>query len=211
MATGLAFESRLSPRPARPGWRLRRLAVAGVLMALVPAALAQPQNKLMWKTNYYSVTGASLREISRSMDQSRPWMAAENLTGLTEWRIDWRFEVKPAEAGCRCTSFTTTTSITNTLPRWTPPAGAPAGLAAAWTRFITALGEHEDGHSRLALAAVADLHKRIKELGPAADCDGLRKRINDLARRVIEDHRQREKDYDRRTRHGETQGVALRP
>jgi len=212
MATGLAFKMRLSLRTARPAPRLlARLVLASTFLALLPNAHTQAQNQLVWRTNYYSVTGASLREIHRSMDQSRPWKAAENLTGLTDWRVDWWFEVKPAEDGCRCTSFTTTTSITNTLPRWTPPADAPAALAAAWTRFITALGEHEDGHSRLALAAVADLHKRIKELGPAADCDGLRKRINDLAGRVIEEHRQREKDYDRRTRHGETQGATLRP
>jgi len=184
--------------------------VAGAFLALLPAALAQAQNKLLWRTNYYSITGANLGEIRRSMNQSRPWKEPGNLSGLTEWRIDWRFEVRPSEDGCRCSSFKTTTTITNTLPRWTPPAEASAELAAAWIRFISALGEHEDGHSRTALAAVDELHKRIKQLGPAADCDALRKRINDLAGRVIDEYRQRDKDYDRRTRHGATQGVALR-
>jgi len=180
-----------------------------ILVLLLPA-LARAQNTVVWRTNYYSVTGTSLGEVRRSMEQSRPWKGPGQLIGQTDWRIDWRFEVKPAGDGCRCTSFTTTTSITNTLPRWTSRAQAPDELAVAWTRFITALGEHEEGHSRLALAAVADLHKRVKELGPAADCDGLRKRINELATRVVEEYRQREKDYDRRTRHGETQGVILR-
>jgi predicted secreted Zn-dependent protease len=205
-----AFKSLLSHRIARLGRRLGRLAVAAAVLALLCPALVQAQNKLVWRTNYYSVQGASLGEIHRSMDQSRPWKEPANLSGLTEWRIEWRFELTPAEGGCRCSSFTTTTTITNTLPRWTPPAEAPEELKAAWTRFIKALGEHEDGHSRLALAALADLHKRIKELGPEPVCDGLRKRINDLAGRVIDENRQREKDYDRRTQHGATQGVALR-
>ena len=178
--------------------------------ALLPAPQTPEQNRLVWKTNYYSIAGSSLGEIRRSMDQSRPWKDPENRSGLTEWRIEWRFELAPVGDGCRCSSFTTTTTITNTLPRWTPPTEASAELKAAWTRFITALGEHEDGHSRLALAAAADLHKRVKELGPSPDCDRLRKRINELAERVINEHRQRERDYDRRTRHGETQGVALR-
>ena len=185
-------------------------ALAVAFLALFPVALAQTQNRLEWRTNYYSVTGMSLGEIRRSMDQSRPWKDPPDQTGSTEWQIEWRFEVTPAEDGCRCKSFTTTTTITNTLPRWTPLAEAPAELKAAWTRFIKALGEHEAGHSRLALAAAADLHKRMKELGKGADCDGLRKRINDLAARVLEEYRQRDVEYDRRTRHGATQGVALR-
>jgi len=188
---------------------LARAALGGAFLVLLPVALAQAQNTLVWKTNYYSVTGASRPEIRRSINQSRPWKDAESRTGLTQWRIEWRFEVKLTGDGCRCNSFTTTTTITNTLPRWTPPAGATAELKAAWTRFITALGEHEDGHSRQALAAAADLHKRVQELGPAADCNGLRKRINDLAERVIDEHRQRDKDYDRRTQHGATQGASL--
>ena len=211
MPIHVAFKSFLPHRTARRGRRLtERLVVAGALLTLLPAAPAQAQSKLVWRTNYYSITGASLRDIRRSMDQSRPWKEPANLSGLTEWRIDWRFELTPVEGGCRCSSFTTTTTITNTLPRWTPPAGTPEELKSAWNRFFKALGEHEEGHSRLALAAVADLHKRIKELGPAPDCNGLRKRINDLAGRVIEENRQREKDYDRRTQHGATQGVALR-
>lgn len=185
--------------------------MAVAFAVLLPSALPQGQSTLVWKTNYYSVIGANLGEIRRSMEQSRPWKELENRSGLTEWRIDWRFEVTPVEGGCRCSSFTTTTAITNTLPRWTPPAEAPAELKAAWTRYITALREHENGHSRLALAAAADLHKRMKAIGLAADCDRLRKRIHDLAEGVIEEHRQRERDYDRRTRHGATQGVELRP
>jgi len=206
-----AFKSLLPCPIAWRGWRLAgRLVVAGAVLALLPPALAQAQNKLVWRTNHYSIKGASLGEIRRSMDQSRPWKEPANLSGLTEWRIEWRFEVTPTEGGCRCNSFTTTTTITNTLPRWTPPDGVPAELKTAWTRFIMALGEHEDGHSRLALAAVADLHKRIEALGSAPDCEELRKRINDLAGRVLKEHRQRDRDYDQRTRHGAAQGVALR-
>src|SRR5262245_38680882 len=55
------------------------------LAAFAPAQ-AQAQNKLQWKTNYYSVTGASLGEIHRSMNQARPWKEKEaaNLVGYTE-------------------------------------------------------------------------------------------------------------------------------
>ena len=218
-------------RTAGGGWvRFLRAAVGGGLALLVasltpaqntqhaprntrhglrPAPEAEHPNRLLWRTNYYSVTGASIREIRRSMDHSRPWKEA-NHSGRTEWRLEWRCEVTPEASGCRCSSFATTTTITNTLPRWTPPAAASDELKTAWVRFVKALGEHEDGHSRFALEAVADMHKRIKQLGPAPDCHQLRRRIDDLAGRVLEEYRQREKEYDRRTQHGAAQGVILR-
>lgn len=189
--------------------RLRSaLALASVLFLLPAAATAQ--NTLTWRTNFYAVTGESIRELRQSMRQARPWKDDTETVGLTQWRIDWRFDLKPTAGGCRCASFTTTTSITNTLPRWTPPTNAPPELRADWNRFITSLGQHEDGHSRLAFAAVAELHKQVKAAGEDTDCGRLRNKINDLARRVVDDFRAREREYDRRTNHGATQGASFR-
>ena len=184
--------------------------LVSVLVALACPALTCAQNTLVWKTNYYAIAGASIGELRRSMSQSRTFQGPSNLVGLTEWRIDWRYKVNPSATGCRCSSFTTTTVITNTLPRWIAPASAPDDLKANWTRYITALGQHEDGHSQIALAGLAEMHKRIKELGESADCTTMTKRINDTAWQVVNEQRERDREYDRRTHHGGTQGVSFR-
>lgn len=187
-----------------------RLALAAVAGLLILPWMASAQNSLIWRTNFYTVSGQSVRELRQSMRQARPWQDNTETVGLTQWRIDWRFDLKPTANGCRCASFTTTTSITNTLPRWTTATNATPDVRADWNRFVTSLGQHEDGHTRMAFAAVAELHKRVKEVGEESDCDRLKKKINDLALRVVDDFRARDREYDRRTNHGATQGAGLR-
>jgi predicted secreted Zn-dependent protease len=187
-----------------------RLVLAAAAFVFLLQFTASAQNTLTWRTNFYSVTGETLREVRQSMQRARPWQDNTDLVGLTQWRIDWRFNVVPTANGCRCASFTTTTSITNTLPRWVPPTNAPTELRTGWTRFITSLAQHEDGHSRMSLAAVAELHKKINEAGEAPDCEQMKQKLNGIAQRVIDDFRARDREYDRRTGHGATQGAQLR-
>ncbi|MEY2409124.1 MAG: hypothetical protein QOF48_1794 [Verrucomicrobiota bacterium] len=170
------------------------------------------QNTLLWSTNYYAITGNDTDELRDSMHRRAPW--AENrdmasLVGLTTWNIEWSFTVSPTTTGCHCKSFTTRIALTNTLPRWLPPTNAPLELKRDWARFATALAQHEDGHSRLALAAVAEIHKQVSALGEDSDCDALKKKINDTARRTVDVFRKRDQDYDRNTNHGATQGAWL--
>jgi predicted secreted Zn-dependent protease len=114
--------------------------------------------------------------------------------GLTNWRVDWRFTVAPTSSGCRCASFSTTTKITVTLPRWTAPTNVVESTKVRWEHYIHALGQHEAGHAQLAQAAGAELHKRIKALGEQPDCDGLKSKINELGQTVLDDFRKREKE-----------------
>ena len=145
---------------------------------------ASAQNSLMWTTNYYPVTGATLVEIRQSMRQARPWKERLNVDGYTSWNVNWKFSLAPSASGCRCVSFTTQTVIGVTLPRWvaTPDAGEP--VKEAWTRYIAALGKHESEHTQHALGAVTELHRRVKEAGEGPDCEGLKKRLNDLGQQV---------------------------
>jgi predicted secreted Zn-dependent protease len=132
---------------------------------------------------------------------------------MTDWRIDWRYRVggTPGVDGCSCTSFTTQVSIVTTLPRWQPTPEAAPEVVADWNRFIRALGEHEHGHARLALAALADVRHRVKNMGTDPDCRALGRRIEEVVNRAIAEHRARDRDYDVRTRHGANQGAALSP
>lgn len=180
------------------------------LRALVPAAGAAT-NSFRWTTNYYTVTGLDLPALHASLEAARPWKDKAVFAGMTDWRLDWRYRVEPAEGGCRCVSFTTTLAITTTLPRWAAGDAAAAApeVKEAWTRFIQALGEHEQGHARLALAALADVHHKVKGLGSDPDCEALGRRLEETARRAVEEHRRRDRDYDLRTRHGASQGAGL--
>jgi predicted secreted Zn-dependent protease len=191
------------PRP------VRRLRVLWLLLVLLFPIVAAAQNPIRWTTNYYTVTGASLSEIRQSIRQNRPWRERFDLDGMTDWRVTWQFNVTQNGGGCRCSSFDTQTAIKITLPRWIAPTNAPNTIKDIWQKYAVALGQHEAGHAVIALAAAADLRKRVQEIGEGKDCASLKQRINDLGRQVIEAHRKRDKDYDEQTQHGVTRGASL--
>lgn len=171
---------------------------------------AAPGDSQEWKTNYYSVTGATLGELHRSLDQNRPWKdATNNIHGWTDWRVTWRYKFAETDNGCRLENFSTRTVLTITLPRWIPPTNATRTLRDTWVRYITALQQHEFGHGRVALAAAAELHKRIKAIPQESTCDSLKQKINDTCERVIDEYKTRDRQYDERTNHGATQGARL--
>ena len=194
-----------------PGSRLRRFRfsiAAAIIAALLPVR-ACAQDKLQWTTNYYSVTGDTLAEIHHSLRQGRPWKDKFHGDGLTDWRVDWRFSLAESADGCRIRQFTTTTTITITLPRWTASTNAPPNVRKAWERYIAALGQHEAGHAQFGLAAAAEMQKGMKSTGLEPACETLKEKINGLCQRIVEDYKKRDKDYDQRTDHGVTQGARL--
>ena len=143
-----------------------------------------------------------MAEVRQSLDQAKRLTGAGAMDATTAWRIDWRFAVKPATNGCGLGAFTTKTTITPTLPFWKPVATVTARDRQAWEFFFTALAQHEAGHARNALVAAAEIQRRCREIGRDPDCNSLKARINSLAGSIIQDHRKRDAEYDRRTAHG---------
>lgn len=171
--------------------------------------LAHAQSSVVWKTNYYAVTGTTLQEIHEPFRQARPWKDKSSYDGQTDWRIDWRFQVTTAGESCRCDSFTTQTAITLTLPRWTAPTNAAPEVRDAWISFFTALAKHESGHAQNALSAVTEMHQRVNRLPTENDCAVLKKKIDETAARVVAEFRQRDEEFDRQTSHGVRDGAFL--
>ena len=191
------------PPRLHPVWR-RRLAWATLLvafLALLPTS-GRAQSSLVWVTNYYTVTGASFPAILESIDRARPPKLAPPLTGLTEWRIAWKFNVRRGPEGFYCDDFRTRTTITNTLPYWRAPTNATYTLKQDWIRYEGRLARHEVGHAQFALAALDEMRKQVKTAGSEPSYEAVNEKINSLAEAVLAHYRQLEVDYDRRTAHG---------
>lgn len=179
------------------------------LIGLLWATAGLGQTPLVWTTNYYSITGHTLPELRQSIRQARPWKDRLDMDGYTEWRVSWHFSVTPTADGCQCSSFITQGTVVITLPRWIVPTNAPATTVGIWTNYFAALRSHEVGHGQMAVAAAAELNRRAREQSSGADCESLRRALKQLGETVLAEYRQRDKDYDARTRHGATQGAIL--
>ena len=171
-----------------------------ILAGLVFCAASASAQVVHWTTNYYSVTGANFREIRWSIAAARPWN--DPFDGDTRWTISWNFASSGSAAGCSAISVSTATKITTTMPRWTPPPDVAPETKERWTRYYTNLLQHEVGHARIALAAATEMRQRLSTVGTQPNCEVLKAVINQRAANVVDDYRAREKEYDRRTNHG---------
>lgn len=190
-------------------WRRLSLWLALIGFFALSSGLTRAQGVVRWTTNFYSVTGATIPELRQSIRENRPWKQRVGHDAMTDWLVNWQFTVVPVADGCRCVSFITRTEIAITLPRWTAPAEAPEATRKVWRQYIEALERHEAGHGAIALAAAAELGKRIQSPGATADCDELKRWIEGMCPLVIAGFRSRDQAYDEKTRHGETQGAML--
>lgn len=175
------------------------------------AADASAQDSLQLRTNYYTVMGATVPEIRRSLDQGRPQSATGPHDGVTTWNITWQSSIRQRGGVSRLSAFTTRTTITITLPRWQAPTNAAPDVAKAWQDYWAALQTHEQGHVQLVRATVTELHQRVRAVPPGSDGEALRQQIEELAQGILATGTARHENYDRLTEHGKTQGARLSP
>lgn len=149
---------------------------------------------------YYDVSGNSLFEIRRALNQARPRDPNDGLgvDALSGWYLQWRWPGGSVD-GCDLANAELRFSARIRMPRLVETADMPAAVRQRWHTYVTALEGHEANHIRhawdnrdLVLAAI-----RRSSCGNA-DRD---------ARAVIAQMVQGDVAYDQRTRHGILEGA----
>ena len=171
---------------------LSPLALTATLLLALIGSVAHAQNSTTCTTNFYNVTGSAFCEIRESIAKSCPWK--DQFDGDTRWDVRWKFQYAGRANLCVIASYSVTTKIVITLPRWTPPADVDPGVKEQWTRYYTNLAHHEWGHARLGTAAGDEVSKKLSEMPGQSDCAALTKLVDERAERAVADYRAREKE-----------------
>lgn len=100
----------------------------------------------------------------------------------TVWWVNW-------SGTCR-----TNLKITYTFPKWVNKNRAPSSLRNSWDRMIRQLKLHEQGHSQHGINASREIEKSGCSKDP---------------KRITRKWARQDKIYDKRTRHGISQGIRL--
>jgi predicted secreted Zn-dependent protease len=178
-----------------------------ILAVLSVAALTSAQDAFQLRTNYYNISGVTEAELRRSINQSRPWKDKDPTDARTDWKIQWTFTTEAAGEIRRLRSLEIKTTVTYTLPRWTPGPDAPQTVREHWAKYSAALKTHEDGHARIALAAAREIRKRVNALTGERSADRLDREINHAANKAVAEYRELEVAFDKKTVHGASQGA----
>jgi predicted secreted Zn-dependent protease len=179
---------------------LTALVVALALAALVVvgARAATPPVKHATMV-YYAVGGTTPQQIRARLNVRAP-ASPDGFHGdaFTRWSFRWAWPGS-SDGSCRVKEATVTLTISVSFPRWTHPKAAGAATAAAWARYVRALGRHEQGHVDFARAHYAAVARAIRGATCSTASAAAEKQLA-----VIRHH---DVAYDAATQHGATQGA----
>lgn len=182
-------------------------ALAAVLWALAAccaqAAVTEEQADRPYAV--YAQPGDTLRQ---ALNAATPiTVDGQRFHGHTRWKVRWNFRWRhDASGACRITEVTTRLQTEVQLPQLR---GGNAEQRALFGRYLRALSRHEQGHVQFGRDAARAIDEGIAALPTAPNCATLERQANDLGQRLLREHSEREKQYDRDTHHGASQGAKL--
>ena len=180
--------------------------------AAVEAARCTSQASLVEKVAGYEFFGARAADAGHSLRQrllvSSDYAGRQKrFTGQTDWHIEWRACLEAHGKGCRVSGVVSTVNVTYTLPRWADREAAPPHLRERWDRYITSLAAHEKGHGTIAHHVADMIDEALVGLVDDDSCDALTAEAARRVEGVMQRGEDLQREYDRATGHGSTQGA----
>ena len=178
------------------------------LTLLRSPAVAVPSVQIA--TEYYSVEGTSGREIRKSLNRNTPIQKnGRNFDGQTKYNVRWNFWWRQRTNSCRMNRVATNLDIKYTLPKLKNTKGLSPQLQQKWSSYMTALIAHEVEHKEIALDMAYVIEEEISHIQPAKTCQELSANANRLGNQIVQEFKEVQADFDRRTNHGATEGAVF--
>ena len=159
-------------------------------------------------TNYYNVKGKTVSDIAKSLYNDSPIIYQGNkYHGYTSWNVKWNFNWYKYPDYCQITAVKTTVDVKYTLPKLVSYSSLSSSVKQKWDKYYTSLINHEEGHKNFGINSAYNIEKSILNMGKRNSCQQLEKDANIIGNNVIKSSIEQEKEYDKITNHGVTQGA----
>ena len=184
------------------------------MLSLDAWALDKPQGevKVERKLENYNIRGSNIAELRVFMNAKGPLnkKLGKRFDARTDWEIDWTYKWdKPlAEKGVyRLSQWTIQLKVKVILPRWDNINDGLPFERRQWQAYQARLQLHEAGHVKLAERTAAALDEAFPTISFFPSREKLEEAMRARAMAIFHKHTAFHSDYDRRTRHGKTQGA----
>jgi predicted secreted Zn-dependent protease len=179
-------------------------------LAVVTAGAISLTHANNLKVVYYDISARTGRGLIHEMGARGPLgQDGRRYPANTRWHVALHYLVQPIPGGCKLIDFTVTVEGTMTLPRWIDSNAAPRSLVRSWDAMAAAMRVHESGHYAHGIEAAREIGALREAFPRAADCRALDKEIDGNARAILDKYAALDAQYDRDTKHGQTQGAIL--
>lgn len=179
----------------------------GIVMSiLMLPAIAHAEIRHNLRYSYYDVN-AHTGNLYEQLRVAAPKRAgSEGLLGYTVWNIRWMPTTEHANGQCSMKHIMVDVDADIQLPRL---GQATERQRQAFERFMKALLEHEQGHAKIATLAAEQLEREVMAIQPEAECISLEAKADAIWSQIWNQALSVEREYDRLTQHGKTQGAWL--
>jgi predicted secreted Zn-dependent protease len=184
------------------------VAVGVTMIATLEAVGGETRHKV----ETYPIEGNTAAELRESLNRLGPVNDdGRRSDGLTKWNVDWTFKYRSEVDGGPCTAYEVDAklAVTTILPAWSPFDRPPPALAQRWQKFSDALRVHEDGHFQIAVEVAESVRKTLYANRAGRDCKTLDRHLHEIARRGLEEMREKHRQYDIETDSGRRQGTRV--
>ena len=184
-------------------WRILWVVALMAMASNAPSHAAQKQLRIV----YYKISGNTEKDLLVSIARNS---GLDRFHARTTWYVDWRFSWQTRGGECRLHGVKVGVRIKITMPKLASETGMPRVLVRKWNAYSEALMGHEQGHVRIGEAAAREVEKLLGDYSQPGGCNGVEANANRAAAAVTQRGQQRDRDYDRQTRHGATKGAYFR-
>ena len=152
------------------------------------------------RIEHYEVSGRTAEEIRASIDRHRALAprSRRRFDGYTFWSMYWHVPGRP-EGPCRVERALVMRQVTVSLPRLVDSGELSPAVRRRWRTYLRHLERHEATHVRHVYDGGRELVRAVRN----SDCAAAR----GVAEAILEAMHRRNREYDRRTRHGLLEGA----
>jgi predicted secreted Zn-dependent protease len=185
-----------------------------LMVSITTWALDKPKGevKVEKQVENYNIRGRNSTELRAAMNTKGPLdkKLDKRFDARTDWAIGWtyKWDQSLAEKGIyRLSQWTIQLKVKVILPRWENSSDGLPFERRRWQVYEACLQLHEAGHVKLAERTAADLDEDFSTIRFFSSRDKLEEAVRVRAQKILSKHTAYHLDYDRRTRHGKTQGA----
>lgn len=183
-----------------------------------PTATSETENSdvtLTREEKYYQIAGTTPKELRKQLDKFGPVdkETGKKFDARTDWLIEWHYYYNESTNECKIDTnrVDVTLTLTFTYPEWKYPPDASSSVVDKWNTYMKNLIIHEEGHASIASEGAQTIYDTITAMPSATTCAALEKATNAAAQGKIDEIKGQEKQYDKETEHGKTQGAIFPP
>ena len=176
------------------------------LLALLPITL-NAKVLLLESTNHYIVKENNKNILLQSVREASPIRQhGKVFFGQANYDIRWRFWWKSTGKQCRMTKVQTTLKLNYMLPKLITD---DLSITEAWMSWMPKLKVHEKRHGKLAISTAKEIDRQLSGMTPRKNCKILESDANELGNKLMKQLTKANRDYDKKTNHGETENAWL--